>query len=274
MNSNEARVALRVDDPLRGLRKPVRSPVAAHVDPAHAIVEIDFLSAAARAPVRRWERRPSMRRRQSRDRRIVPSLEVHGAGPRQDGTAKTRQAAELYPGRNPRRRPLVVAIMALLAAYATAVMPVSSAVAAPTRPATYAAPASPATYQEPYRPQFHFTPGPQLDERSQRAGLLQGGVPPVLPVQPLRRYLGEHVLGTRRQPGPGALETFARCHTHGGRRINLLRQCGCRQGQHVRLRHPEQPAHGCDLHQRASRISGTVAGLQPRPRSNVDQVCG
>jgi len=94
-----------------------------------------------------------MRRHESRDRRVAPSLEVHGTGPRQDGTAKTRQA-DIYP----RRRPLVVAIMALLAAYATAVMPVSSAVAAPAKPATYAAPATPVTYQEPYRPQFHFTP--------------------------------------------------------------------------------------------------------------------
>jgi hypothetical protein len=99
-----------------------------------------------------------MRRREPRDRRIVPSLEVHGAGPRQNGTAETGQAAELYSGRDTRRRPLIVGIVALLAFCVATVMAASSAVAAPAGPATHAAPASPATYQEPYRPQFHFTP--------------------------------------------------------------------------------------------------------------------
>src|SRR6185295_7394075 len=37
--------------------------------------------------------------------------------------------------------------------------------------------------------------GEELDERSERARLLQGRVPPLLPVQPVRLAVGSHVLG-------------------------------------------------------------------------------
>ena len=68
-----------------------------------------------------------------------------------------------------------------------------------TGAATAAAPDA-ATYQEPFRPQFHFTPGEELDERSERARLLQGRVPPLLPAQPVRGHVGPHVVGARGQP--------------------------------------------------------------------------
>ena len=64
---------------------------------------------------------------------------------------------------------------------------------------------SKADYKEQYRPQFHFTPEEELDQRPQRPGVLQGRVPPVLPAQPHGHQLGQHDLGPRRQPGPGPL---------------------------------------------------------------------
>ena len=135
----------------------MRSPVAAHVDPAHAIVEIDFFSTAARAPGTTMGRGdPVCADVNPGTVASCPRWRCTPLVPRQNGTAETRQAAELYSGRDTRRRPLVVGIVALLAFCVATVMAASSAVAGP---ATHAAPASPASYQEPYRPQFHFTPG-------------------------------------------------------------------------------------------------------------------
>ena len=45
-------------------------------------------------------------------------------------------------------------------------------------------------YQEAYRPQFHFTPKTNLDERSERIDLLQRRVPPLFSAQPIRYQLG------------------------------------------------------------------------------------
>ena len=61
-------------------------------------------------------------------------------------------------------------------------------------------------------------------------------VSPVLPAQPLRLGLGQHALGPRRQPRPGALgRTAHRDLSAHVRRLGLLRQRGRGQGQHLRL---------------------------------------
>ena len=51
-----------------------------------------------------------------------------------------------------------------------------------------------------------------LDERPERAALPRGRVPPVLPAQPGRRHVGEHLLGPRGQPRPRALGGAAGGH--------------------------------------------------------------
>ena len=68
----------------------------------------------------------------------------------------------------------------------------------------------------------------RLAERPQRTGLARGGVPPVLPAQPLRLGLGQHALGPRRQPGPAALDRAAEAISpREYRRLGIFRQrCG------------------------------------------------
>src|SRR3954447_15705067 len=48
-------------------------------------------------------------------------------------------------------------------------------------------------------PAVSFHAGAELDERPERDGLLPGRVPPLLPVQPVRGYLGAHLVGARGQ---------------------------------------------------------------------------
>jgi len=61
-----------------------------------------------------------------------------------------------------------------------------------------------------------------LHERSQRAGVLQGRVPPLLPAQPLRCHVGPHELGPRGQPRPARLAAPAGRAARGGRDHDLL----------------------------------------------------
>ena len=49
------------------------------------------------------------------------------------------------------------------------------------------------------RPQLHFTA--RLDQRSERSVLLRRTVSPFLPAQSLRQTVGQHALGSRREPG-------------------------------------------------------------------------
>lgn len=116
----------------------------------------------------------------------------------------------------------------------------------------------------------------ELDERPQRPRLLQGRVPPLLPVQPERQLLGRHVLGACGEQGPRALGGVAARPVARRRGDGVLRQCGRRLEQHHRVRYEEEPAHGGDLHQRlqGGRQAGPVARLQHRPRSYLDQVPG
>jgi len=46
---------------------------------------------------------------------------------------------------------------------------------------------------------------PGLEQRSQRAGVLQGGIPLVLPAQPVRLEVGQYALGPRDQQGSSSL---------------------------------------------------------------------
>ena len=58
-------------------------------------------------------------------------------------------------------------------------------------------------------PPVPFLRAARLAQRPQRPGLSQRHVPFVLPAQSLRLELGQHALGTRRQPGPGPLARTA-----------------------------------------------------------------
>ena len=66
--------------------------------------------------------------------------------------------------------------------------------------------------------------GPELDERPERARVLRRRVPPVLPVQPLRRPVGPHELGPRGEPRPGPLAAPAARPGGRERRDGLLGQ--------------------------------------------------
>lgn len=93
-----------------------------------------------------------------------------------------------------------------------------------------------------------FLPGAELDERSERVALLPGGVPPVLSVQPFREHVGQHVVGSRREHGPGALDPVAGRDPQRQRRDDLLRQRGGRLQEHHWLWRAGQPGDGCGLH--------------------------
>ena len=69
----------------------------------------------------------------------------------------------------------------------------------------------------------------ELDERPQRAGVLRGRVPPLLPAQPVGHQLGQHDLGSRRQPGPGPLAATGPRHLSGQVGHDLLRLRGRRR---------------------------------------------
>jgi hypothetical protein len=96
----------------------------------------------------------------------------------------------------------------------------------------------------------------ELDERSQRDGVLQGRLPPLLPAQSVRQPVGQHVLGTCHVNRPGALEGAAPGHLHGRPAGHLLRQRGGGQEQQLRPGHGREPSPGGDLHQ---RLQGRLA---------------
>ena len=83
---------------------------------------------------------------------------------------------------------------------------------------------------------------PQLDERPQRARLVRRRVPPVLPAQPARQRLGQHVLGARGQPRPRRWEELPVAIWSTATRGRLLRQRRGRPRQHHRPRQPGNPA--------------------------------
>ena len=182
-----------------------------------------------------------------------------------------------YPGHDvvgwrPLGRPAFRVFVLLLAlALALLIPPGSRAVAAPPDRGV------PAAYDQDYRPQFHFSAEEELAERPERTRLPQGHLPPLLPVQPEGQHLGQHELGTRDLPRPGALDRAAGGHPQTlnstGESIEDIFSGvgGRRHQQHLRLRHQEQPPAGRRVHQRlhpkppASRHPGPVTGLQHRP---------
>ena len=86
------------------------------------------------------------------------------------------------------------------------------------------------------RPRVPLHAAAELHERSQRAGVLRGRVPPLLPAQPLRPGVGSHELGACRQPRPGALGAPAHRARRGRRHHDLLGQRGRRLAEHERAR--------------------------------------
>ena len=79
---------------------------------------------------------------------------------------KTVVAARGAPPRGRHRRHLAGALAVVAAAALLTAAQVAPAVAAQSHAA---APTASVSYTETYRPQFHFTPGQELDERPQRA---------------------------------------------------------------------------------------------------------
>ena len=112
----------------------------------------------------------------------------------------------------------------------------------------------------------------QLDERSQRARLPQGRVPPFLPVQPEGGGLGEHVVGARRLQRPRALERTGSRHTRNRPVRRLLRIRRRRRPQHVGIRDSGQSPHGRDLdaQRQCERHPIAIAGLFHGQRPNVE----
>ena len=72
-------------------------------------------------------------------------------------------------------------------------------------------------------PGLPLQPSEELDERPQRARLPQGRLPPLLPVQPARQRVGQHVLGARDEQGPGPLGRAAGRHPVRRERGGVLR---------------------------------------------------
>ena len=95
-----------------------------------------------------------------------------------------------------------------------------------------------------------FLAAARLEQRSERPGVLQRRVSPLLPAQPLRLGLGQHALGPRRQPRPGPLAGTgrqARARRHGA---DVQRQRGGGLEQHQRPRQGRQAGARAHLHRR------------------------
>ena len=83
-------------------------------------------------------------------------------------------------------------------------------------------------------PTSPLLPPGTLDQRPQRFGLLSGRIPPLLPVQPLRRPVGTHELGPRRQHRPPPLARASRRHPRARQHHDLHRQRRRRSPEHQR----------------------------------------
>ena len=91
-------------------------------------------------------------------------------------------------------------------------------------------------YRERTAPQFHFTPRRGWNNDPNGLVYCRGRVSPLLPAQSVRLELGQHALGPRRQPRPGALAgTADRDLSPSSSATGLLRQRRRGRAQHVRL---------------------------------------
>ena len=171
-------------------------------------------------------------------------------------------------------RRVAVALAAVVTAVLVAAGQVAPAAAAQGRVGASAARVG-APYTETYRPQFHFTPGAELDERPQRADLLPGRVPPVLPVQPVGQHVGQHLLGPRGQPGSGALAASCRWRSPRDDQNYASRAVRSSTTSNTSgFGRPGEPGDGRDLHRhrQSHQHAAPGAGLQPRQRPHLHQV--
>ena len=99
-------------------------------------------------------------------------------------------------------------------------------------------------------PGIPLQPGEELDERPQRARLPQGRLPPLLPVQPARQRLGQHVLGPRDEHRPRPLGRATGRHPVRRQRGGVLRVGRRRHDEQLRLRDGAEPPSRGDVHQR------------------------
>ena len=117
---------------------------------------------------------------------------------------------------------------------------------------------------------FHLATG--LAQRPQRPGLPGGNVSPLLSTQSLWLELGQHALGPRAEPRPGALEGAAdRTLPPQVRRLVLLGKCGRRLSQHERVSGRGSASPGRRVHQHRP---GRVHRLQQRPGQDLEGIRG
>ena len=171
----------------------------------------------------------------------------------------------MSPGRASRH-----ARIRMIAAVAT-VCALSAALLAPQAAAADALP-----YSETYRPQFHFTPEKNWMNDPNGLVYYKGEYHLFYQYNPDGQHLGQHVLGPRGQHRPRALAgAAAGPPARDERSMVFSGSAVVDRDEHIGLRHPAEPAHGRDLHQRVQqRQTGAVARVQHRPRPHLDQVLG
>ena len=100
-----------------------------------------------------------------------------------------------------------------------------------------AAAATSSSYQEPYRPQFHFTPAKNWMNDPNGLVYYKGEYHLFYQYNPFGTHVGQHVLGPRGQPRPGALAAPAGRDPRRGRRLIFSGSAVVDNRQHERLRH-------------------------------------
>ena len=133
------------------------------------------------------------------------------------------------------------------------------------------------TYNEALRPQFHFSPMKNWTNDPNGLVFLDG-VSPVLPAQSRGDQLGQHDVGTRRQPRPRPLDAARPRDLSRRTRHDLLRIRRRRREQHRRIPDRRPEGHRRDLHvarprsKAGSKASHAEHRIQQRLRPHVGEV--